>query len=142
VTKERAEVVTCFLLKNSPDEGERLLLLRRSDKVGSYRGRWGGISGYREGDALDDAYREIEEEVGLTAEDVELVRGGPTLPVDDPEGGQLWLVHPFLFNALNSEKIRLDWEHSEMRWVAVQDLHAYETVPQLAETLASVYTPT
>ncbi len=60
------------------------LLLLRSDKVGSYCGRWGSVSGYREGETLDDAYRELAEEVGLTEGDVELLRTGPTLPVDDP----------------------------------------------------------
>jgi translation initiation factor 2B subunit (eIF-2B alpha/beta/delta family) len=61
-----AHVVTCFLRHR----GE-VLLVRRSDAVGTYAGQWGGVSGYVEGDpvdALDDARREIEEETGIDAD--------------------------------------------------------------------------
>jgi translation initiation factor 2B subunit (eIF-2B alpha/beta/delta family) len=54
-------VVTAFLR----NRGE-VLLVRRSDAVGTYRGKWGGVSGYVETeDPLADAYREIHEETGI-----------------------------------------------------------------------------
>ncbi len=57
-------VVTVFVSHH-----RRILLLRRSDRVGSYRGRWAGISGYVEQneDPLRRAVKEISEEVGLTS---------------------------------------------------------------------------
>lgn len=40
-----AAVVTCFLLRRARD-GDRILILRRSQRVGTYRGRWAGVSAY------------------------------------------------------------------------------------------------
>lgn len=128
-------VVTCFIVAS----GGRLLLLKRSDRVGSFQGRWAGVSGYIEGDEepLRRAYTEIEEEVGLAPEDVRLVRQGPVLSV---KGGE-YHVHPFLFEFARGGEppVRLDWEHTGYRWVRPSELGRYETVPNLVEGLRSVW---
>jgi len=132
-------VVTCFLLRRSGGEDE-ILLLRRSQQVGTYRGRWAGVSGYiEETDALTQAYAEIEQETGLASEDVQLLRTGEPLEVVDAEAERRWMVHPFLFGVREPARIRTDWEHIETRWIRPQDIFRYETVPQLAETLMRVY---
>ncbi len=134
-------VVTCFLLRRSPG-GDEVLLLRRSGRVGTYRGHWAAVSGYIEAaPPLEQAYREIVEEVGLTRDEVRLLAQGEPLPVSDEAAGIRWAVHPFLFEALAPEKVRLDWEHEEARWVRPDGLSAYETVPGLSAALAQVYTP-
>lgn len=130
---ERREVVTAFLR-----HGGKVLLVRRSDRVGSYRGRWAGISGYlEEPDALAQALREIREETGLTEDHVRLAATGRTLEVPAPELGVLWVVHPFLFDIEDPGAIRLDWEHLELNWAAPEEVGSYATVPSLAEALAS-----
>jgi 8-oxo-dGTP diphosphatase len=135
----QANVVTCFLLRRSGD-GDEILLLRRSQQVGTYRGRWAGVSGYiEETDALTQAYTEIEEETGLTREGVQLLRAGDPLEVVDAETDRRWIVHPFLFEVREPDRIRTDWEHTETRWIRPKDIFQYETVPQLAETLMRVY---
>ena len=126
-------VVTCFLEK----EG-RILLLRRSDRVGSYRGCWAAVSGYMEQPAEKQALTEITEETGLRPADVELVRRGETLAVADDALGVRWLVHPFLFHVKDASRLRTDWEHTECRWVLPEELERYETVPGLAEALDRV----
>lgn len=136
---ERREVVTCFLLRRTAVGGDQILLLRRSQRVGTYRGRWAAVSGYREREPLEQAYAEIGEETGLGRRDVRLLRAGEPLAVDDPAEGRHWLVYPFLFEVLAPEKVRTDWEHVEVRWVAPPELMAYEAVPMLAEALRCVY---
>jgi 8-oxo-dGTP diphosphatase len=134
-----AKVVTCFLLRRSGG-GEEILLLRRSQRVSTYRGRWAGVSGYiEETDPLTQAYTEIEEETGLAREDVQLLRTGEPLEVVDVEANRRWIVHPFLFEVEEPARIRADWEHIETRWIRPEDILRYETVPQLAETLMRVY---
>lgn len=136
-----AKVVTCFLLRRSPG-GDEVLLLRRSQQVGTYRGRWAGVSGYlEEANPLAQAYREIEEEAGLARDEVTLLRAGEPLVVVDAEADRSWIVHPFLFEVRPDAQVRVDWEHTEARWVRPEEASAFETVPQLTEALMRVYPP-
>jgi predicted aconitase with swiveling domain/8-oxo-dGTP pyrophosphatase MutT (NUDIX family) len=126
--KER-RVVTAFLRRDG-----RILVLRRSQRVGTYRGRWAGVSGSLEGDEEpeDRARAEIAEETGLDVS--RLVARGPVLPVRD--GDLLWSVHPFLFDVAGEPT--LDWEHTEARWVPPQGIEELDTVPGLADALRAV----
>jgi 8-oxo-dGTP pyrophosphatase MutT (NUDIX family) len=134
-----AKVVTCFLLRRAAG-GDEVLLLRRSQQVGTYRGRWAGVSGYlEETDPLAQAYREVEEEAGLAREEVTLIRAGDPLEVLDAEADRRWIVHPFLFEVRPDVQVRVDWEHTEARWVRPEEVFAFDTVPQLAEALMRVY---
>lgn len=127
-------VVTSFL-----EFKGRILLLRRSGKVGTYRGRWAGVSGYIEGceNPYSRAVKEVEEEVGLDRNQIELVKAGSPITIVDREIETLWIVHPFLFKA-ETDKIKIDWETLEARWVNPSELRMYETVPMLPETLNRV----
>lgn len=126
------DVVTCFLRHR----GE-VLLVRRSGGVGSYRGRWGAISGFvEEDDPLQDALREIAEETGLEGAVRLVKRGEPFAFVDEGEGRR-WRVHPFLFDA-DSREARLDWEAREGVWVSPAEILARETVPRLWTSYARV----
>ena len=127
-------VVTCFL----ESDGE-ILLLRRSQKVGSYQGRWAGISGYVETTPDKQALTEISEETGLQPEDLQLLKKGEILTVEDEELGTRWLVHPYLFHINDRSKIRTDWEHLDSKWISPKDIVNYATVPRLKEALDSVF---
>lgn len=128
---EPQHVVTAFLRHRG-----KILLVRRSGDVGSFRGRWSAISGYLEDPtALAQARREIREETGLPAGEVELVVEAPALTVDEPAMGRCWVVHPFLFEVADPRQVHLDWENTELRWVEPQDVTGYATVPRLADAL-------
>ena len=132
---QEKRVVTCFL-----ESGNEILILRRSGQVGSYQGRWAGVSGYIETTADEQALTEIEEETSLSQEDIELTRKGEPLTIEDKKLGVRWIVHPYLFHIKDRNKIKIDWEHKETKWIAPQDIAKFETVPKLKETLARVYT--
>ena len=127
-------MVTCFL----ESDGE-ILILRRSEQVGSYQGRWAGVSGYIETTADEQALTEIEEETSLAREDLKLIKKGRPLEVKDDKLGVKWMVHPYLFHIKDRDKIKIDWEHKEARWIQPKDIDNFETVPKLKETLARVY---
>jgi 8-oxo-dGTP diphosphatase len=133
-------VVTCFLQRRGKDVDE-VLLLRRSGRVGTYRGRWAGVSGYVEEGItpLEQAYREMEEEVGLGRGAVRLLTEGEPLIVVDEAIDTRWTVHPFLFEMVQPDDVRLDWEHTESRWVRPEEVSGMDTVPGLAEALSRVY---
>ena len=109
---QERRVVTCFL-----ESGGEILLLRRSGQVGSYQGRWAGVSGYIETTPDEQALVEIEEEAGLCGEDLKLIKRGKPLPVEDEKLGVRWVVHPYLFHIKERDKIKIDWEHKEVRWI-------------------------
>jgi len=71
-------VVTCFLRNDA-----EVLLLRRSESVGSYPGLWGGVTGHAEGNPDGAARREIREETGIDPDDLALVRVGEPFEVYD-----------------------------------------------------------
>jgi 8-oxo-dGTP diphosphatase len=118
-------VVTAFLQR--PDG--RVLLLLRSARVGSFQGRWAGVSGYLEGRApLEQALREIEEETGITPPEVALASEGR--PVLAREGSTIYIVHPFRFRTAD-RALRLDWEHVRAEWVDPSEIDRRVTVPKL-----------
>ncbi len=132
---QERQVVTCFL-----ESRGQILLLRRSEQVGTYRGRWAGVSGYIEGPPDVQALVEIDEETGLHGKgDLEFVGKGEPLVVEDEELGVRWVVHPYLFHIHDRSKVKIDWEHKEARWIDPQDIDDYPAVPGLKETLARVY---
>lgn len=133
-------VVTCFLLRRTPG-GDEILLVRRSQRVRTYRGSWAGVSGYVEPGVtpLDQAYTEVSEEAGLDRAAVHLMRAGEPVSVHDAGLAQNWVVHPFLFALAPGAKPRTDWEATEHRWVYPSEIERFRTVPGLAEALARVY---
>ena len=137
---EETGVVTCFVLRSEAGRDE-VLLARRSQRVRTYRGAWGGISGYLEPGVtpLEQAYTELHEEAGLTRDDVELLRIGKLLAFRDDALGQSWVVHPFLFWLARPDSLRSDWEAEEFAWYPPSSVAALVTVPRLAEALSHVY---
>ena len=128
-----SHVVTAFLR----NRGE-LLLLRRSDAVGTYTGAWGGVSGFAEGDPDGQVRVEIEEETGLEGAS-SLVRSARPIRVHDTDRDREWVVHPFLFDC-TERGVTLSEEHDAFEWVpATAILEAdRETVPKLWEAYERV----
>lgn len=127
-----ARVATAFLCS-----GGRVLLVRRSGRVRTMRGLWGGVSGSVEGgeSPLVRARAEILEELGAGAGGARLLGAAAPLLVSSPAHGGEWEVFPFLFGAPGGA-IELNWENSEYRWVRPGDVAGYDTVPGLGEALS------
>lgn len=122
---DETAVVTVFLRNES-----EVLLLERSDEVGSYAGRWGAVAGHAEGDPDGAAREEIAEETGLDPEtQVSIVRRGEAFPVADEALGTRWRVHPYLFET-QERSIEPNWETAAWEWVPPTDILRRETVPE------------
>lgn len=126
-------VVTVFL-----QHGGEILLLQRSEAVGTYRRRWAGVSGYVEpetDDPREDAERELREEVGTV--DAALRRAGDPLHVIDDENDREWTVHPFRYDtpdrAVNPNEEVANWE-----WVSPAAILDRPCVPRLWATYRRV----
>jgi 8-oxo-dGTP diphosphatase len=134
----QTHVVSCFLLRTDMDQ-PRILIVRRSQRVGSYNARWAGISGFLETGVTPDeqAYTEIREETGLQGEQVRMLKRGTIVEHEDASIGRHWYIHPFLFEVLTPDAIALDWEATEMRWIVPLEILDFETVPKLEEAYRS-----
>lgn len=118
-------VVTSFVQR---DDG-RILLLRRSKKVGSFQGIWAGVSGFLEDPTTEaQALREIEEETGLPRAALSVERAGP--PIYARHGATVYTAYPFRVRTRSTE-IRLNWENSEFDWVEPSEIDRRPTVPNL-----------
>jgi translation initiation factor 2B subunit (eIF-2B alpha/beta/delta family)/8-oxo-dGTP pyrophosphatase MutT (NUDIX family) len=121
---DETHVVTCFLR----NRGE-VLLLERSDAVGSYAGRWGAVTGHAESDPNGAAREEIAEETGLK-DAVSLVRTGEPFAVTDDDRDTRWIVHPSLFDC-GSRAVESNDETTDVEWIAPPEIRRRETVPGL-----------
>ena len=129
------KIVTSFIRDN-----EKLLILKRSDKEKSMKGLWAGISGIIEKneEPLKRAKIEIFEEVGITEELITLVKTSEVMRINSPQyENHEWEIFPFLFEAKNPT-IKLNWENSEFKWINIEELENYETVPSLQKVLLNL----
>jgi 8-oxo-dGTP diphosphatase len=135
--KVRNDTVTAFI-----EYQGKILLLRRSQKVKTMKGKWAGVSGYIEkAEApIGRALTEILEETGLTNENIKFLNDGEPLEAADitwPDN-ITWVVHPFYFRT-NKNEIHLDWEHDTYKWINPNEIENYDTVPRLKEAFDRVY---
>jgi len=132
------KVVTCILENN----GE-ILILRRSEEVGTYQELWGGVAGFVEEneEPQETAVKEIKEEAGIEKKDLLLVKKEDAIKFTDLYGDKLydWIVYPFLFHIKDRDKIQIDREHTEFRWVKPSELKKYDTVPRFKEIVLKIF---
>ena len=129
------KIVTSFLSNE-----DKFLILKRSDRVKSMKGLWGGVSGVIEEneDPLHRAKIEIFEEAGISEKQITLLKTAKELEVvSEKYSNHGWIVFPFLF-ATKEPRIKLNWENSEYRWVSAPEITNYQTVPSLDKVLASL----
>lgn len=129
------KIVTSFI-----QDEQKLLILRRSNKVKTMKGLWAGISGIIEKNEtpLTRAKIEIYEETGISEDKIRLVKNAAKLRVNSPQyENHEWEIFPFLFEAKNPD-IKLNWENSEYTWITIDELKNYDTVPSLEKVLQNL----
>ncbi len=128
--------IATSVLFNSRGE---LLVVRRSGRVGSYRGVWSCISGYvEEGEMPEEtAVREMREETGMGPKEAVFI--GKAEALDARDKVQVWEVHPCAFLRVGEAEVTLDWENEDFKWSTEEEIKEMEgkgfTVPRLAETV-------
>lgn len=128
-------IVTSFIKYN-----DKFLLLKRSNKVKTMKGLWAGISGIIENDEdpLNRAKIEIFEELGITEDKIKFLKAASKMTVHSPQyENHEWEIFPFLFES-NNPTIKLNWENSEYKWITINEIKNYETVPSIDKVLLSL----
>ncbi len=131
-----APVITVFIKYE-----DRILLLKRSDKVSTYRGKWNTVAGY-----LDEVkpigekiLEELNEEVGISESEILTIHPGKSYKYKDTAINKTWLVNPILIKLKHRPEIRLDWEHTEFKWIKPEELKNYDTTPKLEKSLKNAF---
>ena len=131
----KTSIVTSFLNHN-----DKILILKRSQQVRTMKELWSGVSGIIENNEMPikRARIEIFEEVGIKEQNIELIKSGNEISVESPQyKNHQWVIFPFLFQTEISD-IKLNWENSEFRWIHVNELKEFNTVPSLKKILLTL----
>ena len=125
-------IVTSFIKNNN-----KILILKRSDKVRSMKNLWSGVSGIIENNEIpvNRAKIEIFEEAGIRENKIELIKSVEKIKISSPQyENHEWEIFSFLFETKET-KIKLNWENSEFKWINKNELKNYQTVPNLDKIL-------
>ena len=129
-------IVTSFI-KND----DKILILKRSDKVKSMKCLWAGVSGIIEKNdttPLERAKIEIFEETGINENEIELLKSVEQIKIESTQyKNHEWNIFAFLFKTKNP-KVKLNWENSDFNWIKPNEIKNYETVPELEKILFSL----
>jgi 8-oxo-dGTP pyrophosphatase MutT (NUDIX family) len=108
----------------------RICLAHRSQGVGTSRGLWSVVTGYVESDTdpLTQAWTELNEELGLGAPSIQLVRRLDPVPLTSSDSGKRFLVYPFLFESERTQLLVLNWEHDDVQWAEPSRLDSPDCV--------------
>jgi len=127
-----APVITVFIKYN-----DKILLLKRSDKVRTYQGRWNAVAGYL--DELKPIHKkileELREELGIDEDNILSIHIGEPYKFTDTKTNKTWIVHPVLIELDTEPEIKLNWEHTEYKWINPKELKNFDIVPKLEKSL-------
>lgn len=126
----------------------RISVFKRSASVRVYKNLYAACSGSidaTDASPLAAALREIHEETGLQEPAIELLRAGASYEIVDEELRTKWTIWPFAWmlrgegGAEELQKmIRLDWEHTEVRFVRPEEVEGMQRVRHLERSLKGV----
>lgn len=115
-----------------------ILLLKRSDKVMAYKGKWNCIGGFLDevGSIEDKIYEELREELAVPPSIVDRIAYSEPIEVVDAAINRTWLIQPALVVLRERPHIILDWEHTDFAWVAESEIEKYHTVEGLGTLIS------
>jgi 8-oxo-dGTP diphosphatase len=116
-------------------DDNRILLLKRSPQRRTSPNKWQTPSGFlKEGESAEEAVlREVEEETML---DGTIAKSGKSFEILDEWAR--WIIIPFLI-AVKSDKVVIDTnEHSQFKWIEVDEISNFECVKGIDDDLKAV----
>lgn len=121
LAKKISPVVNCFV-HNKKSE---ILILKRSKNVGHYKGDWFPVGGYldEKEDPIKACKREIVEETGIR--NFKFIKKSKPFRYYDKEIDKIWIINPLLFKT-ESSKVKLDWEHTDYKWIKPTEIKRYK----------------
>jgi isopentenyldiphosphate isomerase len=124
----KAPVVTVFVKYNN-----KILLLKRSSNVNDYPRKWNAVTGFM--DELiaveEKILQELNEELGIGKDSINSIRVGKPYEVKDSDINKIWIVNPAIVELSKVPEIKLNFEHTDFKWIRKEELNFFNTVPIL-----------
>ena len=116
---------------------DKILLVKRSERVLTYKGLWSCLAGFVDDDKTleEKVIFEMKEELGLSEKDIISITEGDTYLFIDEDLNREWIRHLYLVE-INTPSIKLSWEHGEYVWITLEDISKYKTTPGFEDDLA------
>jgi 8-oxo-dGTP diphosphatase len=116
-------------------DDDRILLLKRNARRRTSPNKWQTPSGFiNEAESAEEAVlREVKEETSLEGT---IMKSGSAFEVVDKWAR--WVIVPFLISAKSDEVVIDTREHSEFRWIKVDEVPSFECVEGINEDLRAV----
>lgn len=126
-----APVINCVLKYQN-----KLLVLKRSEESNFYPGYWNRVSGFFDDrrSLSEKVADELKEELGISKNKIKRIRLGEIFDQEEPKYKKTWIVHPVLVE-VKTDKIKLDWEAKNYKWVTLQGAKKLKLLPGFAEVL-------
>ena len=117
------------------DNDDRIIMLKRNAQRRTSPNKWQTPSGFmKEGESAEEAVlREVWEETSLSGT---IKKSGSVFEVVDDWAR--WIIVPFLISVKTDKVIIDSKEHSEFRWVKIDEISTFECVKGIDEDLKSV----
>jgi 8-oxo-dGTP diphosphatase len=117
------------------DDDDRILLLKRNIQRRTSPNKWQTPSGFiREGESAEEAIiREVKEETSL---DGTIKKSGRSFEVVDEWAR--WIIVPFLISVKSDNVVIDNKEHSEFKWIKVDEVSSFECVKGIDKDLEAV----
>jgi 8-oxo-dGTP pyrophosphatase MutT (NUDIX family) len=116
-------------------EKEKFLVLKRAESKKHFPGKWEFPAGFLESqDVKEEALRELKEETGFIGE---AIRGGDSFEIESDTGNGIIEVHPVL-TIVDYQEPELSREHTDYRWIDLNEIGELETVKGLEKDLENV----
>jgi len=131
-----ALVLSCFI-----QVGNEILLLKRSDKVATYKELWGTVAGYIDEfkTLKEKVLEELKEELNIDKEQLNDFKYGENYEFTD-KNNKTWIVYPVLVSLNKKPEIKLnwEWEHLVYQWILPIKIKEFDIVPNIDESLSRI----
>ncbi|QHE60525.1 NUDIX domain-containing protein [Rossellomorea vietnamensis] len=131
----RCTGIAVVLLKKVDDQ-HKVLLVKRAESV--LKDEWCYIGGgIEEGEkAWEAAYREVEEETGIT--NLSLYSANTFDRIYSIEGNYIYIAPVFVGFVPGKQEVALNEEHSDYRWLSFEDAMGIVSLPGNEEVLSFI----
>lgn len=132
---------TCAVMTIFVEFKGKVLIMKRSDKVSTYKGKWMTLAGYYDEKVplRKKVLEEFREEIGLDYKIIKSFEVFTPIKIPDKKINKEWMIFTCKIVLKKRPKIKLDWEHTGYKWVKPDEVLKMDIVPSLAASMDKVY---